>query len=273
MMNMAAPVLLLGCGKMGGALLKGWAEAGLAADRVKFVEPDAASRADAMKRFGIAAFADAAEIPAGFHPRSVVIAVKPQIIAKVLPAYGRFAGGDTVFLSIAAGTRIAALKKSLGGGAIVRAMPNLPASIGRGISVACADSAVAAEACRRCEMLLAAVGEVAWIDDETLMDAVTAVSGSGPAYVFLLVECLAEAGVASGLPPELAMRLARATVEGSGELLRSCEDAAARLRQNVTSPAGVTAAALAVLMASDGLADLMKRAIAAAAARSRELSE
>ena len=179
MTNAAAPVLLMGCGKMGGALLKGWTEAGLPADRIAVVEPDAASRDNAAKRFGVAAFADAAEIPARFHPHSVVIAVKPQLILKVLPAYGRFAGGDTVFLSIAAGTRIAALKKALGGGNVVRAMPNLPASIGCGISVACADTSVAPEARSRCEALLAAVGEVAWIDDEMLMDAVTAVSGSG----------------------------------------------------------------------------------------------
>jgi len=273
MTNTAAPVLLLGCGKMGGALLKGWMEAGLPADGIAVVEPDAASRGSAAKRFGVAAFADAAEIPAGFHPHSIVIAVKPQVVLEVLPSYGRFAGGDAVFLSIAAGTRIAALKKALAAGNVVRAMPNLPASIGCGISVACADTSVAPEPRSRCEALLAAVGEVAWIDDETLMDAVTAVSGSGPAYVFLLVECLAEAGVSCGLPPELAMHLARATVEGSGELLRGDAATAAQLRQNVTSPAGTTAAALAVLMGPDGLADLMKRAIAAATARSRELSQ
>ncbi len=272
MTTVAAPVLLVGCGKMGGALLKGWIDGGIPAGRIAVVEPDAMPRSDVQRRLGIAAYADAAEIPQSFRPGAVVVAVKPQVIAKVLPSYGRFAAGETVFLSIAAGTRIAALRQALGGGAIVRSMPNLAASIGRGISVACAAPSVPTESRRRCEALLAAVGEVAWVEDENLMDAVTAVSGSGPAYVFLLVECLAEAGVASGLPPELAMHLARATIEGSGELLRRSEDAAAQLRQNVTSPGGTTAAALSVLLAPGGLADLMKRAIAAAAARSRELS-
>lgn len=269
----AAAVLLVGCGKMGGALLKGWIESGVAADRIAVVEPDPKTRGEAGRRFGIALYADAGEIAEGFRPATVVIAVKPQLVGTILPAYGRFVRGETVFLSIAAGTRIADLRRALGGGAIVRSMPNLPASIGRGISVACADRSVPPAARQRCEALLAAVGEVAWVEDESLMDAVTAVSGSGPAYVFLLAECLAEAGAAQGLPPDLAMRLARATVVGSGEILHRSEEPAAQLRQNVTSPGGTTAAALDVLLAADGLGGLIERAVAAAAARSRQLSK
>ena len=164
------------------------------------------------------------------------------------------------------------LKTLLGTAAIVRAMPNLPAAIGQGVTVACADPSVGGEARSRCRELLAAVGEVAFIENEDLMDAVTAVSGSGPAYVFLLAECLAEAGAAAGLDPDLALKLACATVTGSGALLGQSGETPARLRENVTSPGGTTAAALAVLMANEGMPDLLKRAVAAAAKRSRELS-
>jgi len=272
MTAVAAPVLLVGCGKMGGALLKGWLDGGLAPGEIAVVEPDSALRGQVQSRFAVAAFGDAAEIPAAFRPGAVVLAVKPQTMAAAVPAYGRFAAEDTVFLSIAAGQTIATVTKLLGGGAVVRAMPNLPAAIGRGMTVACAGPSVAPSQRDRCEKLLAGVGEVAWLADEALMDAVTAVSGSGPAYVFLLVECLAEAGVAAGLEPGLALRLARATVEGSGEMLRLSPEPADELRRSVTSPGGTTAAALAVLMGADGLGPLLERAVAAAAKRSRELS-
>ena len=212
-----------------------------------------------------------AKLPAA--PAVIVLAVKPQIMDEVLPTLGASLGPLTVVLSIAAGRTLANLAARLPSGtAIVRAMPNTPAAIGQGMTVACASPEVTRDQALSCSMLLEAVGEVIWLDDETLMDAVTAVSGSGPAYVFLLAECLTEAGVAQGLEPELAARLARATLAGAGELLRRSDLSPAELRQNVTSPKGTTAAALDVLMGKDGLADLLKRAVAAAAKRSRELS-
>ncbi len=263
-----APVLLVGCGKMGGALVKGWTGHGLA--HIAVVEPEAAARSRIEAEFGIGTFADAAGLPRDLAPAAVVLAVKPQVMDQVAPAYRRFAGA--VFLSIAAGTTIAALERLVGAGAIVRAMPNLPASIGRGITVACAAAGVTAPQRKLCQELLEAVGEVAWIEDEGQLDAVTAVSGSGPAYVFLLAECLADAGVAAGLEPGLAMRLAVATVSGSGDLLRQLGEPPARLRENVTSPGGTTAAALSVLTGKEGLKSLMTRAVAAAVLRSKELS-
>ena len=208
-----------------------------------------------------------------YVPDVVVFAVKPQALDDVAPAYRRFADAGAVSLSIAAGKTIAAYACHLGpDAAIVRAMPNTPAAVRRGISVACASMRVTAAQRAACQKLLEAVGEVAWVEDEALMDPVTAVSGSGPAYVFLLIEALAQAGAAAGLPVALAERLARATVTGSGELARLSDEPAAILRRNVTSPGGTTEAALQVLMAPDGLADLMERAVVAATQRSRALA-
>lgn len=272
MTGMTAPVLLVGCGRMGGALVNGWIHSGIPPGQIAVVEPDAIQRRHAQTEFAVAAYSDAAEIPATLRPGAVVIAVKPQDMERILPAYGRFNAADTVFLSIAAGKTVAVLKTLLGGGTVVRAMPNTPAAVGHGITVAYAGAGVTEAKRDLCQSLLATVGDVAWIDDESLMDAVTAVSGSGPAYVFLLVECLAEAGIEAGLEPALAMRLARATLTGSGELLRRSKDSPAALRESVTSKGGTTAAALSVLMGADGLRTLLKRAVAAAAARSRELS-
>jgi pyrroline-5-carboxylate reductase len=276
-MAAAAPVavarrlLLVGCGKMGGALLDGWLAGGIVAADIVVVEPAAGGAlSDPSPRF----VAEAAAIGSDFAPTVVVFAVKPQIMDQAAPHYARYAGAGTVFLSIAAGKTIAGFEAALGAGAaVVRAMPNTPAAIGRGISVACANAAVSADQRALCGELLSAVGEVAWVEDEALLDPVTALSGSGPAYVFLLTEAMAEAGVAAGLPEALAVQLARATVAGAGELmLRSGEDAG-QLRINVTSPGGTTQAALDVLMAEpDGLAALMTRAVAAASKRSRELA-
>ena len=189
----------------------------------------------------------------------IVVAVKPQIIAGVLPDLRRMIGPGTVVLSIAAGATLAGLEAGLGPAAIVRSMPNTPAQVGRGITAAIANPRVDAAGKALVTTLLEAVGDVAWVDDEALIDAATAVSGSGPAYVFLLAECLAEAAVAEGLPPDLAALLARATVTGAGELLQRSELAPAELRKNVTSPNGTTAAALAILMGDDGLAPLMRQ--------------
>jgi pyrroline-5-carboxylate reductase len=259
-------VLLVGCGKMGSALLAGWLDRGMDAAGVVVVEPALPDLGP-----GVTVVAGEAAIPAGFRPDVVVLAVKPQAMAEVLPPYARF--GRAVFLSIAAGKTIAFFEGMLGAAALVRAMPNTPAAVRRGITVCCANARADADARALCGRLLEAVGEVGWVDDEGLMDAVTAVSGSGPAYVFLLAEAMAAAGVAQGLPPDLANRLARATVAGSGELLRQSAETAGQLRKNVTSPGGTTAAALAVLMAEGrGLAELMTEAVAAATRRGKELA-
>lgn len=265
---MGAALLLVGCGKMGGAMLTGWMAAGVAG-RVAVVEPH--GPLDRLPP-GAVAVHDPAEISADFEPEAVILAVKPQMMDAALPSYRRFAG-RAVFLSIAAGKPISYFERHLGdAAAVVRAMPNTPAAIGRGISVAVANGRVDRGGRNLCDRLLAAVGEVAWVEDEALLDPVTAVSGSGPAYVFLLVETLAKAGEAAGLPPDLARRLARATVSGSGELLRQSLEEPDQLRRNVTSPNGTTQAALDVLMADDALAHLMQRAVAAATRRSRELA-
>ena len=207
-------------------------------------------------------------------PAVIVIAVKPQVIDEVFPPLARLAGKATVVLSIAAGRTIAGFERHLPKNTgVVRSMPNTPASIGRGITVAVANAHVTPAQRQACDGLLRAVGEVTWVVDEGLLDAVTAVSGSGPAYVFYLAECLAEAGIKAGLAPELAKKLARWTVAGAGELLHRSDLGADTLRQNVTSTGGTTFAALQVLMAPDGLSKLMAEAVAAATKRSRELAK
>ncbi|MGE0725485.1 MAG: pyrroline-5-carboxylate reductase [Alphaproteobacteria bacterium] len=263
-------ILLVGCGKMGGAMLDGWAARGLAGAGVHVVEPEADPRYAAIP--GVSVHGGPESLPAGLAPSTVVFAVKPQSMDAVAPAYRRFVGPSTVFLSIAAGKTIGYFERHLGAAAIVRSMPNTPAAIGRGMTVAVPNGAVSPDQRAACDALLGAVGEVAWVDDEALLDAVTAVSGSGPAYVFLLIECLAEAGREAGLPGALAMRLARATVSGAGDLVRASADPPATLRKNVTSPGGTTQAALEVLMAADGMQALMTRAVRAATDRSRALA-
>ncbi len=263
-------MLLVGGGKMGGALLAGWLKRGIVKPKqVTVVEPDVGTANAIRRRHRVAVVADPGRITS--KPATVIFAVKPQAMDAVVSAYARFAGA--VFLSIAAGKTIGYFQARLGAkAAIVRAMPNTPAAVGRGITVAVANRRVGKAERKRCDRLLKAVGEVAWIGDEALMDAVTAVSGSGPAYVFLLAECLAEAGKAAGLPATLSEHLARVTVAGSGELLHRAADDPATLRLNVTSPGGTTAAALEILMAGDGLPPLLIRAVAAAAKRSKQLA-
>lgn len=264
------PLVLIGAGKMGGALLSGWLGHGLKPEAVRVVDPSPpADTLALLKKSGIVAVAAP---PAGVVARVLLLAVKPQVIAGVLAAVKDLIGSDTVVVSIAAGTNLRALEAGLGRHAIVRTMPNTPAQVGRGITAAVANAQAGAVARTLVTQLLEAVGEVVWVDDEAAIDAVTAVSGSGPAYVFLLAECLAEAGAAAGLAPDIAARLARATVTGAGELLRLSDLPPDQLRKNVTSPNGTTAAALAVLMAEDGLGLLMRRAVAAAKKRSIELA-
>jgi pyrroline-5-carboxylate reductase len=272
-MTTMGPLLLVGGGKMGGALLRGSLAGGLAAGDCVVVEPQEAART-ALAALGVTVHADVAELAPDFAPRIVLIAVKPQYMGEVVPHYRRFVRPETLFVSIAAGKTIGYFERALGGSVrLVRAMPNTPAAVGRGISVACANPAVSAEQRQVATALLTAAGEVAWVEDERLIDPVTALSGGGPAYVFLLIECLAKAGAAAGLPEDLAMRLARVTVSGSGELARLSDEPAAVLRQNVTSPGGTTLEALKILMAPDGLEPLLVRAIAAATRRSRELAD
>ena len=265
------PLLLVGCGKMGSAMLAGWRESGIAAAGVRIVEP--AGTAAMTPGAGVEAVARADELPPDLDPEVVVFAVKPQQMAEVAPQYRRFAKPDTLFLSIAAGTPIRFFEERLGSAAaVVRAMPNTPAAIGRGITVACPNARATAAQAELARALLEAVGEAVIVRDEALLDPVTALSGSGPAYVFLLIEAMAEAGVAAGLPRDLAARLALVTVAGAGQLAIESGEAPATLRENVTSPGGTTFAALQVLMAKDGMPGLMKRAIAAATRRSRELA-
>jgi pyrroline-5-carboxylate reductase len=266
----AGTLVLVGCGHMGAAMLRGWL-ARDAAQRYLVVEP-AGRHASLANAPAIEWHGAADELSDDLAPDAVIFAVKPQIIDTVLPEYRRWAQPRTLFLSIAAGKTIAGIAGHLGEAAIVRAMPNTPAAIGRAISVACPNGQVTDAHRRLCDALLASIGESAWVQDEALMDAVTAVSGSGPAYVFLLIEALAAAGERCGLPADLALRLARETVAGAGELARSSAESPARLRENVTSPGGTTRAALDVLMAESGLPTLLERAVAAATARSRELA-
>ena len=265
--NIAGTIALAGAGKMGGAMLTGWLAQGLDAQRVVVFEPAPSAEIAALAARGVRLNPkDAGAIS------TLVIAVKPQSFREAGAALKSHVASATLVVSIMAGTTIKSLQETVGG-AVVRAMPNTPAAIGRGITVAVADKGVSAAQRATADALLRATGAVEWVDDEKLMDAVTAVSGSGPAYIFLLAEELARAGVAAGLPEELAARLARETDAGSGELLHRSDLAAAALRQNVTSPGGTTAAALEVLMGKDGLQQLMIRAIAAATARSKELAK
>ena len=254
---------------MGGALLEGWIGLGVNPARIVVMEPQPAASIKALSARGLRLNPDAASI----SPDAIVIAVKPQIAPEVMPKVASLMAPSTVVVSIMAGRTIAFLADVLPrDAAVIRAMPNTPASIGRGITVAVPNSRVTAAQRQLADALLTATGAVEWIGDETLMNAVTAVSGSGPAYVFLLAESLARAGEKVGLPAELAVRLARATVAGSGELLHRSTIDVATLRHNVTSPGGTTAAALDVLMAPDGLDPLMERAIVAATRRGRELA-
>lgn len=272
MISLDGPLLLLGCGKMGGALLDGWLQQGVVPESVHVIEPSA----DAVAAFtarGVVHHADASSLPAGLAPAVVLLAVKPQMMEAALPAVAGFASPKSVYVSVAAGKTIGWFAERLGAAArIIRAMPNTPAAVGRGMTVLVAGAGVDDGQRQTAAELLAAVGEVAWAEDEGMLDAVTALSGGGPAYVFLLIECLAKAGVEAGLPEELARRLARVTVSGAGELVRLSPEEPEVLRQNVTSPGGTTLEALNVLMADDGLQPLLTRAIAAATRRSRELA-
>ncbi len=264
-------LVLVGAGKMGGAMLEGWIASGLAGSAVTIIDPLPSAEMTAYcATHGITVNPASGSIT---PPEVLVLGIKPQMLDAAAPTLAPLAGEETLVLSILAGKTIANLMDRLPKArAFVRAMPNLPASVGRGISGAVANADVSARQKAIADTLLKGVGRVEWVDREALIDAVTGVSGSGPAYVFYLVECLAKAGEAEGLPPDLALRLARATVEGAGELLFKSPLSAATLRQNVTSPGGTTAAGLQILMAENGLEPLVAGTVRAARRRAAELS-
>jgi pyrroline-5-carboxylate reductase len=270
MHNFGGPVLLLGAGRMGGALLRGWLAKGIAPSAIAVEEPAPSPELRLLLRqHGIASGIAALKQP----PAVVLVAVKPQVAEAALAAIAPRCIQETLVISIAAGRTLASIEGHFASGTpVIRTMPNTPAAIGRGITAAIGNAAAGKAQKDVCEALLGAAGEVVWVENEGQIDAVTAVSGSGPAYVFLLAECLASAGEAQGLAPELAARLARATVAGAGELLHQSAGTPAELREAVTSPAGTTAAALGILMGEPGMRELLTRAVDAAAKRSRELS-
>jgi pyrroline-5-carboxylate reductase len=267
--NITGTIVLAGAGKMGGAMLSGWLARGLDARRLAVIEPYPSDDIKALVTKGIHLNPSPKDLGA---VATLVVALKPQMFREAEAMLRSFTGSSTLVVSIMAGATIASIEQVCGG-SVVRAMPNTPAAIGRGITVAVAANNVSAAQRAVADALLRATGSVEWVDDESLMDAVTAVSGSGPAYIFLLAEELARAGVEAGLPLGLATKLARETVAGSGELLHRSEAASATLRQNVTSPGGTTAAALEVLMGPDGMQSLLTRAVAAATRRSKELAK
>lgn len=265
-------IALVGAGNMGGALLGGWIAEGFNAAHITVIDPSPPERMRSIiLSSGVRHLLSA---PEDYFPDVMILAIKPQIMDVVLDGVKSIAGPETVCVSVAAGSTIAQIDAGLGNGnAIVRAMPNTPALVRRSMTVACANERTNEAQRDVVDAILRAVGHVEWIDDEALMDAVTAVSGSGPAYVFHLAECMAEAGVKAGLPDELAMTLALQTIAGAGDLMVKAQESPATLRENVTSLNGTTAAALEILMGNDALARLLDEAIASAKQRSQELSE
>jgi pyrroline-5-carboxylate reductase len=269
-LSSSGAIVLVGAGNMGGAMLSGWLKSGVPGASVVVVDPGpSAQMMDIIKAAG-ATHVTAA--PSDLTAGVLFLAVKPQVMEAVLPLVKSAVGAATVVVSVAAGKTLGFLEKHLGEAAMVRAMPNTPAMVGRGVTGAFANARVTPTQRDHVHALLRVSGPVEWVPDEADIDAVTALSGSGPAYVFYLVECMAEAGRKLGLQADLAMRLARETVAGAGELMHQSPDDAARLRQNVTSPGGTTAAALSVLMADDAMQPLFDKALAAARKRAEELA-
>ena len=272
------PLVLIGCGHMGGALLRGWLAGGLEPDVVWVVDPDPSG--EVIKSLPSSHLVKITEDVHSGPPRMIVLAVKPQVMSEILPRLSDLAGPDTAVLSIAAGTTLATIEAAMDQGdreskraKVIRAIPNMPAAIGFGISGMVAGRGASSEDQALAHSLLSAVGAVVTLDDEKLIDAVTALSGSGPAYVFYLVEALATAGEDVGLDRERALNLSRQTIIGAGRLLEASSESAAQLRQNVTSPKGTTQAALEVLMEGDALQNLMKKAVRCAYERARELGK
>ncbi|MCP4184460.1 MAG: pyrroline-5-carboxylate reductase [Hyphomicrobiales bacterium] len=263
-------VILVGGGNMGSALAGGWLKNGMPASQVKVVDPAPSPQMVRFLSENVIRHVVSAENIA--PPDVLLVAVKPQVMGEVLQSIKHLVGEHTVVISVAAGTTLFFMEGVLGQCAIVRAMPNTPALVQRGITVACANSKVSELQVEQANLLLGSTGSIEWLTDENLMDAVTAVSGSGPAYVFYLTEALSNAAIATGLPEALAHKLALETVAGAGEMMMQSDQPPAKLRENVTSPGGTTQAALAVLMDKDGFPALLKRAVDAAVKRGKELS-
>ncbi len=263
-------IILVGGGNMGGALAGGWLKNGVTASQVKVVDPAPSPQMIKFLSENVINHVVCAENIA--PPDVLLVAVKPQIMGEVLQSIKHLVGEHTLVISVAAGTTLSFMEGELGQCAIVRAMPNTPALVRRGITVACANSKVSEMQVEQANLLLGSTGSIEWLSDENLMDAVTAVSGSGPAYVFHLTEALSNAAIDTGLPEALARKLALETVAGAGEMMMQSDQSPAKLRENVTSPGGTTQAALAVLMAKGGFPDLLKRAVDAAVKRGGELS-
>lgn len=263
-------VVLVGAGNMGGAMLKSWVAKGMSPENITVLDPGISEQ---VKSALLKSKIWHAETPSNISATDVLIlAIKPQMMDKVLPTLSGLIKDNTVVVSVAAGTTLSTISDTLGDVAAIRVMPNTPSLVLRGMSVGCANPKTTQEQLNHVDALMSAIGMIEWVDDEKLIDAVTAVSGSGPAYVFHLAECMAEAGVKAGLPEELSMKLAVQTISGAGELLRLSNDTPATLRKNVTSPNGTTAAALEVLMGEEGMSPLLEKAIMAAKKRSEELS-
>ena len=264
-------ILLVGCGKMGGALLSGWLKQNIKASNISVIEPQK-NNLDIFLKDGVNLYSKFEDLHYLYKPDFVLFAVKPQMMDEIVPDYKYFSG-KTTFISIAAGKTITYFESLLGKkSAIIRAMPNTPAAVGRGITVACGNSFVIKKTQETCLALLTAVGDARWLDDENLIDAVTAISGSGPAYVFLLTETMLQAGMDAGLSRKMATELAVKTVAGSGELLRQSSQKISVLRKNVTSPGGTTEAALSVLMGKNGMQTLISDAVIKAIHRSKALN-
>lgn len=270
-MSLDGSIVLVGAGNMGGAILRGWIDSKV--DPANIFVSDPGLSYEFKVYLDTHSIGHGATMPEGMKASVLMIAIKPQMMDKVLPSLVNGTDDGTLIVSIAAGTTISKMKSFLPSGKIVRAMPNTPAMVGRGITGIAAEDGVDARSRDKITKLLEVCGPVVWLDNEAQIDAVTALSGSGPAYVFLLAECMAEAGRKAGLDRDIAMKLARETVSGAGELMRQSEDDANVLRQNVTSPGGTTAAALSVLMAEGGMQELFDTAIAAAKLRSEELAK
>lgn len=267
-------ILLVGCGKMGSALLGGFISKLFSPDQIVIVENDPKRTYDLNRKYGVKVIGAGDSIPSGFTPETVIFAVKPQIMADILPGFARICSKDTLFISIAAGKTTAFFEKYLGVNRfVVRCMPNLPALVGQGATVLYPNDSITKEHQRRAESLFAAVGECFWVEDEGLLDAVTAISGSGPAYVFHFMECLIDAGIELGLPKKLATSLACSTIRGSAQLAKVSDETPTVLKEQVTSPKGTTEAALEVLSGEGGLSHILKKATRAAMERSKELAE
>ena len=263
-------ILLVGCGRMGSALLKGWLDQNIGASNISVIEPRK-SNLDTFQKLGVNLYSKIDDLELDYVPDFILFAVKPQMMDEVVPAYKCFSR-KSVFISIAAGKTIAYFESRLGKqSSIIRAMPNTPAAVGRGITVICGNIPIKKKIRETCIGLLTAVGEACWLDDESLMDAVTAISGSGPAYVFLLAETMLQAGIDAGLDRKMATELAIKTVAGSGELLIQSTEEISVLRKNVTSPGGTPEAALSIMMAENGMQKLVSEAVRKAILRSKAL--